>query len=152
MPLARCINISFSGAEPVAIQLRWDRRHRDGTLQPVTGLVHLDAAAREALSAALNTGVLRDAELRFATGEITDYALFEADPSILTVDPRIELAVELGADLRVAQVILSKWSDVALDPTEHAPYGSFEPPSAPHKPADRVAFNWSQRIAIDHAL
>jgi hypothetical protein len=156
--------------EPVAVKLHWVRRKRDGTEIPAAHRVVLPAAARAWLSSAIESGYLHHLETAYRQGIVPDYHIFPEElvdagapaiptrplttltPSALTVDPRAELALELGGELRLGQVLECSRSSLHLAPTPQAPFGTFVVPGNPKKPGATLVLSAAQRATVDHAL
>lgn len=70
------------------------------------------------------------------------------------VDPRLALAIELGAELRIGQVLRLRRSQVVLesDPDGFAPHGRFVVEGEGNKGGAPVAMLPEQRLALDRAL
>lgn len=159
-----------SAGTVAVIQLRWMRNHRDGTTSDATHRVTLDGVSVQPLLAALHDGYLRDLESAYRSGALSDYPLFPSDmkdgraplgantslsleaPSVLTIDPRIDLAVNLGGELRIGQVIACMRSALHLEAIEHAPFGMLLIQGTEQKPSENLVLSQYERDAVDHAL
>jgi hypothetical protein len=82
----------------------------------------------------------------------SDAPLFNASPHVLEVDPRIELAVELGAEMRLGQVGVARRSQLDLTRSLRAPHGTFTVYGRKKKTGDKLALTEEQRTAVEHAL
>ncbi|MDB4886330.1 MAG: hypothetical protein JWN79_1768, partial [Gemmatimonadetes bacterium] len=125
---------------PIALRLQVVREHRDGTTEAVSVRVPLDDRARAALATVDTPEAAEDA------------ALFNAPQFVLNVDPRIELAVELGAEMRLGQVGESRRSQLDLTRTATAPYGTLNVYGKAKKTAEKFNLTPEQRVAVDRAL
>lgn len=74
------------------------------------------------------------------------------DSALKVVDPRIGLAIELGAELRVGQVLRVMRSAVILDRTKHAPHGRVVITGSGRKHGETVHLTARQRQEVDNAL
>ncbi|MCA2991523.1 hypothetical protein [Gemmatimonas sp.] len=68
------------------------------------------------------------------------------------VDPRLRLAVELGAELRGAQLLRTMRSAVKLNATEFAPHGTVTVTGAKRKPGTTIVLTARQRLVLDQTL
>lgn len=150
---ARFSNIVWQGDCPVALRVRYLRRKRKGGEREVSARLHLTGAPQQALVNALRRGFLATAERARRTGECSDYALFpDATEALLTIDPRTELAVELGAELRLGQVLRAMRSDFDPTSTALAPYGKLRVRGRGKKAGETVVLTAEQRAALDRSL
>ncbi len=125
---------------PIALRLRVTRKGRNGTTKTVSVRVHLDDRAGAAVAAVDSPGAALHAPL------------FDAPPHALIVDPRAELAVELGAELRLGQVAESRRSQLDLTRLPMAPYGTLTVHGKKNKKGETLALTEAQRVAVDRAL
>jgi hypothetical protein len=125
---------------PIALRLRVDRDRRDGTSDTVSVRVHLDDRARAALAAVDTPDAAPDAPL------------FSVSPYVLDVDPRIELAVELGAEMRLGQVGEARRSQLDLTAASLTPNGMFTVFGNGKKGGGKLALTAEQRVAVDRAF
>jgi hypothetical protein len=125
---------------PIALRLRVVRERRDGTTDTVSVRVPLDDRARAALAPVDTPEAAPDAPF------------FDAAVVVLEVDPRIELAVELGAEMRLGQVGEARRSQLDLTRTPMAPHGTFTVYGKKKKAGEKLALTQEQRVAVDHAL
>ncbi len=124
----------------IALRLQVSRERRDGTTDTVSVRVLLDDRARTAL-ATVDTPESAD-----------DAPLFDARAHLLNLDPRIELAVELGAEMRLGQVGESRRSQLDLSRTATAPHGAFTVYGKGKKTGEKLALTPEERVAVDRAL
>jgi len=125
---------------PIALRLRVLRERRDGTTETVSVRVPLDGRCRTAIATVDTPAAASDAPL------------FNAPPHVLDVDPRIELAVELGAEMRLGQVGEARRSQLDLTRSPLAPHGRFAVYGKGKKAGETLALTEEQRTAVDHAL
>ncbi len=149
------------------LYLTWTRQRRDKSVLPLSRTVRLSKEARGLLEEALSAGHLQPLEARYLTDGI-DYPLFPfaldavdgvsppalcaSSPNLLELDPRICLAIELGGELRVGQVIECTRRCLSLEATRLAPLGLFRVPGTKIKRGETIVLNARQRAAADHAL
>jgi hypothetical protein len=117
----------------------------------------LTAAPQQALIDALRSGVLAQSETARRKGQCMDYALFpDTSDAMLTVDPRTELAVEVGAELRLGQVLRVMRSELDLTARDLAPYGTpygkLKVRGRGKKGGETIVLTLEQRAAIDRSL
>ncbi len=124
----------------IALRLLVSRECRDGTTEIVSVRVPLDDRARAALVAVDTREAAPDAPL------------FNAPTHVLEVDPRVELAVELGAEMRLGQVGTARRSQLDLARTPTAPYGTFRVYGTKNKGGEKLGLTAEERVAVDHAL
>jgi len=125
---------------PVALRLRVERERRGGTADVMSVRVSLDDRARAAIAAVDTQEAAPDAPL------------FNAPQQVLQVDPRIELAVELGAEMRLGQVGESRRSQLDLTHSPLAPHGTFTVYGRKKKAGEKLALTEEQRVAVNRIL
>lgn len=155
------------GPNSATLDLQWVRQRRNGDRLPLRRRVELADEARVLLKDALEDGHLQHLESAYHADGL-DYPLFPASlrpvrgappaplcatsPNLLDIDPRISLAIELGGELRVGQVLKCTRRSLSLTPSQHAPYGLFRVPGRKNKRGATIVLNARQRAAVDHAL
>lgn len=77
------------------------------------------------------------------------HAVFAA---LHAADPRMHLAIELGAELRVGQVLRLQRSAVMLEAGAHSPHGRVQIAGAVRKAGEMVHLTAAQRSALDASL
>jgi hypothetical protein len=68
------------------------------------------------------------------------------------VEPRLRLAVELGAELRAGQLLRTKRSAVKLEATPYAPHGTVRVDGTKRKPGTTLVLTARQRAVLDQTL
>lgn len=126
--------------QAVALRLRVARECRDGATEFVSVRVPLDDRVRNVIAAVDTPDAAPDAPL------------FNAPLQVLEVDPRIELALELGAEMRLGQVGESRRSQLDLTRSPLAPHGTFTVYGKKKKAGETLALTAEQRIAVDRVL
>jgi hypothetical protein len=115
--------------------------------------LHLTGAPQQALIDAMRISFLAQVETARRAGACADYALFaDATESLLSIDPRTELAVEVGAELRLGQVLRVMRSDLDTTCTKLAPSGRLKVRGRGKKGGETVVLAEEQRVAIASAL
>lgn len=125
---------------PIALRLRVNRRKRDGSTSRLVIRIELDDRGRAAI-APVDT-----------PDRAPDAPLFSVAPHVLDVDPRLELAVMLGAEMRLGQVGVARRSQLDLTHDQFAPFGSLTITTVGNKTGGTVVFTKDQRELLDLAF
>lgn len=127
--------------QAISLRVRVARKRRDGGEPREHSIrVNFDARARAAV---------REMD---SPESASNAPLFALPLDALVVDPRIELAVELGGELRLGQVLRSRRSQLDLTSTALAPYGTFTVHGRRNKRAGTQNLTAAERAAVDRCL